>query len=139
MTALFKPQSYGAAYEDTVYIVDGVYTFADDGETRRARLYFSNGALRQVVGFTGNEETGAPSEIIPQTGDQFTVLERWLDLDASGNVSQTVEQLGDTLTFGSQTLRWVELDAAAGEYIVGFIVEDLDGNAYQVFTQVTVE
>jgi len=139
VVALFEPQSYGASYEDTVYIVDGIYTFADGGETRRARLYFSDGALRQVVGFTGDEETGAPREIIPQTGDQFTVLERWLDLDSSGKVSQTSKQPGDTLTFGNQTFRWVELDAAVGEYIVGFIVEDLDGNAYQVFTQVAVE
>jgi len=36
-------------------------------------------------------------------------------------------------------MRWVELDAAVGDYIVGFIVEDLDGNKQEVFTQVRVE
>jgi hypothetical protein len=34
---------------------------------------------------------------------------------------------------------WEDLDAAAGEYIVGFVVEDLDGNAYEAFSAVAVE
>ena len=33
---------------------------------------------------------------------------------------------------------WQELDAAAGEYVVGFTVKDLDGNQQQAFTQVSV-
>ena len=32
-----------------------------------------------------------------------------------------------------------ELDAAPGEYIIGFIVEDLDGNTYEVYEEVIVE
>jgi hypothetical protein len=31
------------------------------------------------------------------------------------------------------------MDAAAGVYIVGFIVEDLDGNTYEVYVQVNVQ
>jgi hypothetical protein len=137
--ALFKPQSYGASFEQAVYTVEGVYTYADGGETRQARLYFADGTLQKVIGFSGEAETGSPREIVPRPGDQFTILERWLDLDPSGNVQETVDQPGDTLTFGAETFRWVELDAAAGEYIVGFLVEDLDGKLFQVFTQVTVQ
>jgi hypothetical protein len=61
-----------------------------------------------------------------------------MDLDQNGNVVRNAVQEGKTLTFGDQMFTWEDLDAAAGEYIVGFIVEDLDGNAYPVFTQVTV-
>ncbi len=136
--ALLQPNAYGATPEEAVYTVDGLYAFADGGETRRARLYFSNGALRQVFGFTGQEATGAPREIIPQTGDSFTILELWYDLDAQGNVVETARQEGETLTFSDQTFTWVEMDAAVGDYIVGFIVEDLDGNSQTVFGQVTV-
>jgi len=139
VTALFKPQSYGETFEEAVYSVDGVYIFGDSGEQRNARLLFSNGALRRVVGFTGEAETGAPREIIPSPGDQFIILERWLDLDSSGRVINASEQQGETLTFGSQTFRWVELDAAAGDYIVGFMVEDLDGNTYEAFTSIVVQ
>lgn len=139
VVARFKPQTYGASFEEAVYTVDGIFTYADGGESRYARLYFSAGELRQVFGFTSEDGTGAPREIIPQSGDTFTVLERWLDLDQQGNVVQSATQDGGTLTFGDQMFTWEELDAAPGDYIVGFIVEDLDGNTYHVYDQVMVE
>jgi hypothetical protein len=67
------------------------------------------------------------------------VLEKWLDLDEEGRVIEEARQQGGTLTFGDQMFSWVELDAAVGEYVVGFIVEDLDGNAHEAYTTVTVE
>jgi hypothetical protein len=62
-----------------------------------------------------------------------------MDLDERGKVMQVATQEGGTLTFGDQMFMWEELDAAPGAYIVGFIVEDLDGNAFEVYEQVTVE
>lgn len=138
-TALLHPSSYGASAEQAVYTVDGIYTFGDGGGSRYARLYFSNGSLRQVFGFTGDEFMGSPREIIPQPGDQFTILERWMDLDASGKVSQMVNQEGSSLTFSDQTFTWEELWAAEGQYIIGYMVEDLDGNLYQAFAPIQVE
>jgi hypothetical protein len=140
--ALFNPESYGASPEEAVYSVEGVYTYASDGEQRYARLYFSNGQLQQVFGFTGEDTSGAngaPREIIPQQGDTFTILERWLDLDEQGNVTQQARQAGETLTFGEAMFTWEQLYAAPGEYIVGFLVEDLDGNSKTAFVRVTVE
>ena len=92
-----------------------------------------------MFGFTGEGGTGAPREIIPQTGDTFTVLEKWMDLDQSGKVTKVATQEGGTLTFGDQMFTWEDLDAAPGEYIVGFIVEDLDGNAVEVYERVQVQ
>jgi hypothetical protein len=137
--SLFSPERYGASPEEAVYTVEGVFTYADGGEARYARLYFRDGMLRQVYGFTGEGGTGAPREIIPQAGDTFTVLERWLDLDTQGRVQDAVLQPGETLTFGDRMFTWEELDAATGEYVVGFIVEDLDGNRYEVYERVAVE
>ena len=139
VTAMLKPQSFGATYEEAVYTVDGTYTYADGGESRSARLYFSNGELKQVFGFTDEGATGAPREIIPHPGDTFTVQETWLDLDRQGQVAKTATQPGGTLTFGAAPFRWKELDAAVGEYIVGFIIEDLDGNRYESYEPVTVQ
>lgn len=65
--------------------------------------------------------------------------EQWLDLDSGGRVTQRVIEQGGTLVFGADPMRWVELDAAVGDYVVGFIVEDLDGNRQQVFAEVRVE
>lgn len=139
-TALFMPVTYGADQKDAVYTVEGTYTFADDGTKRAARLYFSDGVLRHIFGFTGTDTNmGAMSEIFPQKGDSFTIKESWMDLDANGNVASTATQDGETLTFGDKPFTWKEQDAAAGQYVIGFIVEDLDGNKSQVYSQVEVQ
>lgn len=136
--ALLKPENYGASAQDAIYSVEGIYTFAGSGDQRHARLYFRDGQLQQVFGFTGTESTGAPREITPQRGDSFTILETWNDLDAQGKVTQVVQQEGQTLTFNDRMFTWTELYAAAGEYVVGFLVEDLDGNSQTTFIQVSV-
>ena len=138
VTAALMPQSFGASAEEAVYTVDGIYSFADGSEPRYARLYFSNAALQQVMGFTGTDLTGSPHEITPSTGDTFTVLDKWMDLDPSGGAVTMASQEGGTLTFGSQPFTWVELNAAPGQYTVGFIVKDLDGNSYETYTTITV-
>ena len=61
-----------------------------------------------------------------------------MDVDANGKVTGTAKQQGTTLTFGSEPFKWVQLYAAAGDYVVGFIAEDLDGNQYPMYTQITV-
>ncbi|WP_420644156.1 clostripain-related cysteine peptidase [Candidatus Leptofilum sp.] len=137
VVTLFQPQTYGESFEDAVYAVDGIYTYAD-GEQRVARLLFRDGVLQQVYGFNNEDGTGGPREIIPQVGDQFTVVQRWLDLDSSGSVTGSETQEAGTLTFSDSTLIWVDLDAAAGQYVVGFIVEDFDGNQFPAYTQITV-
>ena len=137
VVTLFKPQTYGASFEAATYAVDGLYTYSD-GEQRVARLLFRDGVLQQVYGFNNEDGTGGPREIIPQAGDQFTVIEQWLDLDSSGNVAGSATQEAGTLTFSDSTLIWVDLDAAVGEYVVGFIVEDFDGNQFPAYTNITV-
>lgn len=136
--ALFTPETYGASQKDAVYTVEGIYTFADGSGSRPARLYFRDKILRQVFGFT-NDSTGAPREIITKPGDTFTVMEKWVDLDARGVATKIGTQKGETLTFGAQPFTWKDLDAAAGDYIVGFTVEDLDGNPKRVFDRITVQ
>jgi hypothetical protein len=137
--ALLTPLVYGASPEDAVYTVEGQYTFADGGETLYARLFFRDGELRKVFSFSQANGNGAPREIIPQAGDTFTILEKWMDLDQNGKVSEVVLQEGATLTFGNRMFTWEELYAAPGEYVIGFIVEDLDGNAYEVYTPIVVQ
>ena len=137
--ALFSPTVYGQTREEAVYMVDGIYTDKSGGDTRYARLFFSDGILHQVFGFTGTDATGAPHEIIPQPGDTFTILDRWMDLDSEGNVSQTEQLEGETLTFGDEMFTWQEVYAPAGKYVIGYLVEDLDGQGKTTFSMITVE
>ena len=142
--ALLEPLVYGAAPEQAVYAVDGIYTFVD-GTQRRARALFSNEALLQMIGFQeGDSGEGAnvmpsPREILPEIGDQFTVLERWYDLDSNGQMVNQGFEEGGTLTFGDTLWTYGVLDAPAGDYAIGYIVEDLDGNRVETYTDVTVE
>ena len=135
---LLNPVSYGATSADAVYSLDGKYTFDDSGEQRYARLFFSEGNLRQVFGFTDQEGIGAPSEIYPSQGDTFTILQKWTDIDQSGNLQEPVTLDGSTLTFGQAMFTWEEVSAAPGEYVIGFLVKDMDGNPSQSLTRITV-
>jgi hypothetical protein len=136
--ALFEPAAYGASAEDAVYVVQGTYTFADTGEQRKAQMYFKDGKLFQVFGFTGDETASAPREITPNMGDTFTLANKWMELDSSGGVSQEIYEDGETLTFGAAPFAWEQVYAPAGQYVFGFLASDLDGKVYQAFTQVTV-
>ena len=137
--ALLTPVAYGAAAEEAVYSLNGTYTFADSGEQKFAQLLFMDGKLIKVYGYQGSNDTGAPAEITPSDGDTFTITQKWMDLDASGNVTQVVEQAGETLTFSSGSLfTWSAEYAPVGDYLVGFMVADLDGNTSQAFTQLSM-
>lgn len=138
--ALFTPQQYGATAEDAIYTVEGIYTFASSGERLNAFINFRDGEMVSVYGITGTEDTGAPREITPQSGDTFTLIDKWLQLDSNGNVAETELLESDTvLTFRGQPFTWEESYAAEGTYIIGFIVTDLDGGSQQVLTQVYVQ
>ena len=138
--ALFTPVAYGASASDAIYKLNGMYTFADSGDQKFAQLLFMDGKLTKVYGYQGQNDTGAPAEITPAEGDTFTILQKWMDLDTSGNITQVVEVPGDTLTFGANNVfTWSAVYAPTGDYLVGFMVSDLDGNTSQSFTRITVQ
>ena len=137
--ALLNPVSYGASADQAVYAVDGTYTFTETGETRTAQLLFKDEYLFQVMGFVGNSTAGAASEITPNPGDTFTITYKWLDLDSNGSVSAISASEGDVLTFGSKPFQWKQEYLPSGNYLVGFLVADIDGNVTPVYTTITVK
>jgi hypothetical protein len=137
--ALFNPAAYGATAKEAIYTLNGTYTFADTGEQKYAQLLFMDGKLTQVFGYQGADDTGAPAEITPSNGDTFTIMQKWMDLDTSGYVTQEVDVPGDTLTFNRDSVfTWSAVYAPAGDYLVGFKVADLDGNTSQSFAAITL-
>jgi hypothetical protein len=137
--ALFNPVSYGASAEDAVYAVEGTYTFSQTGESRKAEMIFKDGKLFQVFGFKGEDVANAPTEITVSPGDSFTIWYRWMDLDPSGNVTGVTNETGETLVIGDSPFEWEQVYAPDGDYLVGFLVSDLDGNMTQGFVRVQVE
>jgi len=138
--ALFSPVAYGASAEQAAYKLSGTYTFAGSGDSQFAQLIFVNGKLVQVYGYQGQGDTGAPAEITPSEGDTFTISQQWIDLDTNGNPKQVSDEPGETLVFGADSLfSWSAVYAPAGDYLVGFVVSDLDGNMTRAFTKITVQ
>lgn len=136
--ALVRPQIYGASPEQSVYSVMGIYTFASNGQQLYAIMQFLGDQMRDVLTYTESAGTGAARRILPQAGDTFTVLDRWLSLSGS-NKGQTYYTQGDTLTFGRERFYWLDADPEEGEYAVGVLVEDLDGNTYEQYAAIVVQ
>lgn len=125
--ALIYPVDYGPPDEPAIYAVDGVYKTANGGAEYEATINFTGeGEMREIIGY--NESTEgffAPFQITPQIGDQFFVYQEWFEND------EFVYYLDDTpLTYSGQDFTFQAYDAAPGTYIVGFIVEDLEGNTF---------
>lgn len=121
--ALFEPESYG---ESPTYQVKGIYTFGDSGATRPARMSFRDGEMTQIFAFSGQGGVGAPRQVTPKAGDTFTVLERGIDFNQDTEEENYAKESG-TLTFGDEPFFIEETPAPSGNYVVGIIAEDLDG------------
>ena len=128
---LFSPDTYG---EEPIYTAEGIFTFADGSPDRYARLYFRNGELYQAFAFvgSGNSGTGTPHEITPQPGDQFTVLEQGYNL-ADDAEDEIYSGESGTLIFGDDSFYIEETPAPSGNYVVGVIAEDLEGNQVESY------
>jgi len=135
--ALLEPDTYGATAEDSVYTVSGIFEPASGGQRRYATLYFNgDGALTGVSAYTNLTGIGPSRRLLPKEGDTFTILEQWMDLSEADVQFYNME--GGTLTFGMQPFTWEAVPAVPGEYEIGFIAEDLDGNSYEEYAPVVV-
>ncbi len=133
--ALLVPQSYGA---QPTYAVEGSYAFADGSPARFPRLFFRDGVLSQIFGYTGQNGLGAPRQITPQPGDTFTVQEQGHRL-VNGVPAESFTRPGGVLTFSGKAWTIQRQPAPGGSYVVGFIVEDLDGRRYEQYESLFVE
>jgi len=136
--ALFEPQTYGVTSEQDTYAVRGVYTFADSGDQRGATLEFTGeGKFKRLLIFMNKDGSGAPRVMTPNPGDQFTITDQWLEFKNNPE-GEFVDYDGGTMTFGEKPLEWVPYYSYAGQYVVGIVVEDLDGKTTEEFVEVIV-
>ena len=92
-----------------------------------------------MLGFSSQGQASAPRVITPQPGDTFTVENQRILLHSDTNApKEYITEVGDTLTFGDQPFTMEELPAPAGSYVLGVQAEDMDGNLYDAYTNVTV-
>lgn len=123
---LLYPLDYGPPDEPAIYAVDGVWKMANGGEYEAIINFSGDGEMREIIGYSESSEgLFAPFQITPQIGDEFYVYEEWFENE------EFVYYLNDTpFTFNGEDFTFQAYDAAPGFYIIGFIVEDLEGNTY---------
>ena len=138
--ALFEPEVYGKGQRDTEYIVRGIYTFGRSKQQRYALIHFDGDLnFKSIYGFQDLDGSGAPRQITPRKGDQFTILEQWYTEDAAGDWEIT-EHEGDTLTYSGKPFTVEAYEGYEGEYSLGILVDDtLDNEIAEYATVVVVE
>lgn len=137
--AFFEPETYGLDEKTTTYLVYGTYSFVEDGTQMDAVIRFTgDGEMQSVYGFSGEDGSGAPREITPQMGDTFTITDQWLEFTDANPDGEFVDYIGGTMTFGENWFQMVPYYAYSGDYALGIIVEDLNGNRYEEFVYITV-
>ncbi|MHC1783102.1 MAG: clostripain-related cysteine peptidase [Anaerolineaceae bacterium] len=137
--ALLQPDTYGIEMEDTIYTVEGIFVLTKDKSRHYAVVSFDgDGNLIKVMGFSGEEDTGPQHEITPSKGDEFIVYVQSIPLDENEEADYIYEE-GGSLTFDGSPWTWDSQTAAIGDYVVGFIAEDMDGNLFETYTGIIVE
>lgn len=136
--ALFEPHDYGAPDASSIYSVYGIWHYADGSPSDYASVYFADGEMIDAYAYAGEDGNGAPRQITPTYGDQFTILMTIYTQDENGQV-QTYYEEGQTFTFGEAWFTWEQVLAPAGVYYVGFIAMDFDGNYYYQLAPVVVQ
>jgi len=141
--AVVEPRAYGSDPKDRIYSVKGYYIYDDTGKQVDARMNFyadRGGEMRDIIGFVGSVETGIRSyPIQPRIGDQFMFIDTWWEQNQNGNW-EDVLRAGNVLTFSGQPfVQGIALEGTEpGDYRIGVMVEDLDGNEWASFAPLTI-
>lgn len=133
-----------AGYADPDRLVDGMYATAAGTIPFRARVTLGpDGEVRRVVGYKGLTRRALPRPFQPRPGDRFTpfveVLAPAPPPKGRGEGWTVSRALTTSLTFGEAGLRAVTQTPLPGDYLAGFLVEDLDGGLARKYAPFTVE
>jgi hypothetical protein len=128
------------SYTSPAYRLDGLYTPAGGSTPRRARLSFDRaGHATQVVVYKDPRGRTAPHAGAPKPGDQFTPFVQILTPPGDMNLTwQVTTGLSTPLTWRAQPLCWTTEPPLPGDYLVGLLVQDLDGNLTRQYAPLRV-
>jgi len=128
------PEGYGNSGNR----LDGQFTPAAEGKQSRARITFdSDGKIIEILAFKEQRTKSTPHALTPKNGDTFAPFVQALT-ETDGNwQAETV--LATALTFGEQPFRLEKESLIPGEYLVGIVVQDLDGGLTRKYVPMAVE
>jgi hypothetical protein len=128
---LLEPAEYLSADGETVYAVFGQYSDALSNTPVDARFYFdASGNFLYAYAFPDADGNGAsnPVEITPQPGDHFTDYVQYYTYDSNNEPIYDYVLSDDVFTWGEQGFSFFSSYPVDGQYAVGIIAYDFDGN-----------
>ncbi len=125
--AFATPEGYG----NPDHRLGGLYTPAGGAAPRRARITFdSNGETKEIVVFKEQGRRSTPHALTPKQDDQFAPFVQILTQPARAAENgkwEVTTALSTPLTFREQPLQLITEYPMPAEYLVGILVQDLDG------------
>ncbi len=123
-------------YDKSAYQIDGLYTPVDGTAPYRARITFDGaGETTDVIAYKEHGSRATPHALTFKEGDQFTPFVQIL---TSPPDEKVIKGLSTPLTFHGQPLRWVEEPLMPGDYLVGLLVQDLDGGLSRKYAPLNI-
>lgn len=117
--------------------LDGQYTSAAEGSQSRARIVFDgDGSVKEILAFKKQGFKSTPRPVTPKPGDTFAPFAQALTKEDGVWKNETV--LSTALTFGEQPFRLEKESLIPGEYLVGILVQDLDGGFTRKYVPLTI-
>jgi len=116
--------------------LDGQYTSTESQS--RARIVFDgDGKIKEVLAFKQQRMKSIPRPVTPKPGDTFAPFVQVLSEEDGSWKTETV--LSTVLTFGDQPFRLEKESLLPGEYLIGILVQDLDGGFTRKYAPLAIE
>jgi hypothetical protein len=127
-------------YNNPNSCLEGVYTPADKVTPRRARITFNNnGETKEILTFKEQGRRSTLHTLTPKHGDQFAPIIQILTPPADEDGKwEVATALSNPLTFREQSLRMVTESPMPAEYLIGILIQDLDGKLTRKYVPLTI-
>ena len=131
---------YPTNYAQDGRCLDGLFTRAGGDSPRRAQIKFNSaGEITGILVFKEKGGHSMPHALTMMPGDQFTPFVQILTCPGDENpVWQTARGTSTTLTLRETALRCVNEAPIAGNYLLGLVVEDMDGEKTRQYVPFTL-
>ncbi len=124
-------------YDSPDHRLSGLFTPADGAVRLQANLTLDgDGEMRSIVVHKEHGDRLLPHPLIPAPGDRFSAFVQVLTPPVEGRAWQVSKALSDPLTFSDRGLRAVVETAVPGSYLVGLVVQDMDGGLTRTYLPV---
>jgi hypothetical protein len=129
------PESYG----NPGYRLAGLYTPAGGAAPLRAGFTFdSAGGTKRILAYKEQGGRSTPRALTPKQGDRFSPFVQVLTPPAEGGDWEVATALSGPLTFRDERFRVVTETPMAGDYLVGLLVQDLDGRLTRKYVPLAI-